>query len=132
MKKYLGIDWGKKRIGLAFAEDETKIVMPLKVVFNLNEVLDEIKDNEIDTVIIGMPFQLDKNEINKSIKDDFLNFVRLLEEKSGIKVKEVDERFTSKQADMMDKYNKRDGKRDINSAIIILQNYLDSINAGNI
>ena len=131
MKKYLGIDWGKKRIGLSFAESETKIVMPLKAVFNLKEVLKEITDNEIDVVVIGMPFQLDKAEINKSIKDDFLKFVKILEEKSGLKIEKIDERFTSKQADLMFCGNKRDGKRDINSAIIILQNYLDK-NAGNI
>lgn len=127
MKQYLGIDWGKKRIGLAFAESETRIVMPLKAVSSLKEVLGEIKDNRIDIIVIGMPFQSDKNEINKSIKDDFLNFLKLLKEKSGLKVEEIDERFTSKQADAMSVSGKRDGKRDINSAIIILQNYLDSI-----
>ena len=129
MKNYLGIDWGKKRIGLAFAEDETKIVMPLKAVFGLNEVLDEIVKNEVDIIVIGMPFQLDKAEINSSIKDDFLSFVSQLEEKSGLKVEGIDERFTSKQADMMSFEKGRDGRRDINSAIVILQNYLDKIDA---
>lgn len=127
MKNYLGIDWGKKRIGLAFAEEETKIVMPLKVVFNLSEILNEITKNEVDVIVIGMPFQLDKAEINSSIKDDFLNFVNQLEEKSGLKVEGIDERFTSKQADMMSFEKGRNGRRDINSAIVILQNYLDKI-----
>ncbi len=125
MKKYLGIDWGKKRIGLAIAESETNIVMPLKVVSNLGQVLEEIKENKINVVVIGIPFRLDKMELNQSIKDDFLKFKKVLEEKSKLKVQGIDERFTSKQADRMSLNNKRDGTRDINSAIIILQNYLD-------
>ncbi len=125
MKKYLGIDWGKKRIGLAIAESETNIVMPLKIVSNLGQVLEEIKENKINVVVIGIPFRLDKMELNQSIKDDFLKFKKVLEEKSKLKVQGIDERFTSKQADRMSLNNKRDGTRDINSAIIILQNYLD-------
>ena len=30
MKKYLGVDWGEKRIGLAIANSELKMALPLK------------------------------------------------------------------------------------------------------
>ncbi|MCX6798380.1 MAG: Holliday junction resolvase RuvX [Candidatus Falkowbacteria bacterium] len=36
-KKYLGIDWGTKRIGLALADEETSLALPYKTVANLNE-----------------------------------------------------------------------------------------------
>ena len=44
VKKYLGIDWGTKRIGLALADEETNLALPYKTVANLEEVLFEIKD----------------------------------------------------------------------------------------
>ncbi|MBU0897878.1 Holliday junction resolvase RuvX, partial [Patescibacteria group bacterium] len=57
-KKYLGIDWGEKRIGLAIGDSETKIALPFKTVENIEAVLQVINDEKIDAVIIGEPLSI--------------------------------------------------------------------------
>ena len=55
--KFLGIDYGTKRIGLATADSQNKIATPLKVIDNngdaLKTVVEICKKKKIDTIVIG-------------------------------------------------------------------------------
>ena len=122
-KKYLGIDWGEKRIGLAIADEETCLALPLKTVASLNELLATIKEEEIDVIVIGSPKKMSGEAANNPL---WLNFVAQLEQKSGKKLEFLDERLSSLAADALSGEKKDKAERDEIAATIILQDYLDS------
>jgi len=123
-KKYLGIDWGKVRIGLAIGYSETKIAMPFKVVENINDIINIIRDEQIDITVIGEPRKM--RDKNLKMDKDFLKFADLLENKINIPIKKIDERLSSQAADALEGNNKTKAPRDALAAMLILQTYLDS------
>ncbi len=122
-KKYLGIDWGEKRIGLATADDETCIALPFKTVSNLAEVLTAVKEEEIDIIVIGSPKKMSGEAANNPL---WLSFVSELKARSGKPVNFLDERLSSLAADALSGEDKEKAERDEIAATIILQDYLDS------
>lgn len=116
----LGIDYGKKRIGLAWAQVGLDVVLPYGIVNNFDELTSLIKKEGIDKLVVGMPLGLDakENENTKRVKE----FAEDLKEKTNLPVEFVDERFSSHQADSMG----GDVSRDEKAAMVILQSYLDS------
>lgn len=121
-QKYLGIDWGEKRIGLALADEETCLALPFKTVSSLSELLEVILEEEIDEIIIGSPIKMNGDAANNP---SWLNFVEQLKEKSGKKLNFLDERLSSLAADALSGGKKDKAERDEIAASIILQDYLD-------
>jgi len=122
-KKYLGIDWGEKRIGLALADEETCLALPFKTVSSLAELLEVIKEEEIEEIVIGSPKKMNGDAANNP---SWLNFVEQLKEKSGKKINFLDERLSSLAADALSGEKKDKAERDEIAATLILQDYLDS------
>ncbi|MFH1427546.1 MAG: Holliday junction resolvase RuvX [Patescibacteria group bacterium] len=127
--KYLGIDWGSKRIGLAIGHSETGLATPYKVVGNMREIVDIIKSEEINEVIIGEPLKMENSKMKVQL--EFLNFLSDLKRKINIPVITFDERLTSKSADKLSKDKKNKAPRDAIAAMLILQTYLDKLNTNN-
>lgn len=123
MEKYLGIDWGEKRIGLSTADEETGLSLPLGTVPNLAGVLQTIIDEEITTIVIGRPYKIGGLDIKLS--PDYLKFLELLTSQITIPIHEIDERFSSKEADAMGGPKNMRAGRDEIAAALILQSYLD-------
>jgi len=121
-KKYLGIDWGTKRIGLALADEETCLALPYKTVANLEEVLKEIIEEEINFIVVGSPKKMSGEEANNK---EWEYFVGQLKEKSGVEVELLDERLSSLAADALSGEDKDKAGRDEIAATLILQDYLD-------
>jgi len=123
-QKYLGIDFGLKRIGLATSDDTLSVAFPYKTIKNSKQVVEEIfdliqKDN-ITKVVIGESKNLNMkdNPIMKQINV----FKKALEEK-GVEVDFHPEMYSSAQVvKLMGEENKA---IDASAAAIILQNYLD-------
>ena len=128
--KYLSIDLGLKRIGLAYSAHKD-LVTPLPAIIrkNRNQASDEvkkiIKEWEIDTVIIGIPLGgSSEDEMRRRIAH-FMNLVDFDGE-----VFYQDEAGSSLEAENMMKGEIkyiRDGRIDSISAMIILQRYLQTI-----
>ena len=123
-KKYLGIDWGEKRIGLALADNEIKIAVPYKVVGTLDKIIQVIEEEKVDKIIIGQPIKMRGDK--KDLSDEFNNFIKILKEAVTIPIKLVDERLSSKAADALIGDKKTKAPRDAIAAMLILQSYLDS------
>jgi putative holliday junction resolvase len=121
-RQYLGVDWGEKRIGLALADGETKMALPLGTVSNLKELLKVIEEENITSIIIGSPQKMSGEKVD-SVR--FLQFLKDLKKQSEIEVIEVDERLSSKAADALFGGKKDKAKRDEIAATLILQTYLD-------
>ena len=125
--KYLAIDLGLKRIGLAYSAHED-LVTPLKAIIrkNRNQASDEVKKTikewEIDTIVIGIPLGgSSEDEMRRRIAH-FMNLVDFDGE-----VLYQDEAGSSKEAEALIKgeiKHIRDGRIDSISAMIILQRYL--------
>jgi len=122
-KKYLGIDWGEKRIGLATADGETCLALPFKTVTTLEDVLEVVKKEEIDVIVIGSPKKMSGAVANNPT---WLNFVAQLKSQSGRPVELLDERLSSLAADALSGASQEKAARDEIAATIILQDYLDS------
>lgn len=119
---YLGIDWGEKRIGLATADSEVKLALPLKTVASLAEVLSILKEEQTDVIIMGAPQKMSGADADNPA---WVNFTAQLREKSGLPVETVDERLSSLAADALGGEDKETASRDEVAASIILQSYLD-------
>ena len=125
--KYLAIDLGLKRIGLAYSAHKD-LVTPLKAIIrkNRNQASDEVKKTikewEIDAVVIGIPLGgSSEDEMRRRIAH-FINLVDFDGE-----VFYQDEAGSSKEAESLIKGEIkyiRDGRIDSISAMIILQRYL--------
>lgn len=120
--KYLGIDWGEKRLGLANADSELNLALPLATVGTLVEVLALIKEEKIDIIILGHPRKMSGAASDNSA---WLNFYEELKKRSGRRVELLDERLSSLAADALEGGDKEKAGRDELAATLILQDYLD-------
>lgn len=138
--KYLGIDFGLKRIGIAISDTGKKFSFYRDYVLNnsvgYGKIVSLIINENVTKLIIGYPlnFKSEKTEITLSVEQFRLELESLLA-KQGKKVEIVffDERFTSSLAQEnlinsgLSKKKRRDkGIVDSIAAKIILQDYLDS------
>ena len=134
MGRILGIDYGKKRVGLAVTDPLQIFASPLSTVNvqEFDEFLNEYMSYEIvDEFVVGYPVQMN-NKPSESVK--YIEpFIKRLRKKFPDKpVNLVDERFTSQIAmkAMIEggvKKKERQNKMitDMISASIILQSFLD-------
>tara|TARA_B100000780_G_scaffold260400_1_gene212114 strand:+ start:18292 stop:18702 length:411 start_codon:yes stop_codon:yes gene_type:complete len=134
--KFIGIDFGLKRIGVAITDELNIIASPYDTVEtnNIYIFLKELLGNEnIKKLIIGNPINLDNslNPISKEISDFTKSFSSLY---SDVEIIHIDERFTSKMAKRailasgVNKKRRQDKKLvDKISATIILQTYLNQL-----
>lgn len=122
--KYLGVDFGLKRVGLA--QSEGTLASPLQTI-SVRGVKDAIKkisqfaqDKKVSKIVVGLP----EGKLGKTA----LGFVRGLKN-AGLNVETADETLSSQKAIYkMIEENIPRGKRQINdaySAAIILQDWLD-------
>jgi putative Holliday junction resolvase len=125
--KYLAIDLGLKRIGLAYSAHKD-LVTPLPAIIrkNRNQASDEvkkaIKEWEIDTVVIGIPLGGSSEDEMRRRISHFMNLVDFDGE-----LFYQDEAGSSLEAENLMKGEIkyiRDGRVDSISAMIILQRYL--------
>lgn len=123
--KYLGIDFGLKRIGLAISEGDLASPWKILEVNNFSGAIEQvsavIKDGGFEKIIVGLP----EGKMGKNI----IRFVNTLR-KQGFAVETADETLSSKNAlQVMIKQGVGQKKRHSNdaaAAAIILQDYLDS------
>jgi putative holliday junction resolvase len=128
LKKYLGVDWGEKRIGLALADGETKLATPFKTAANVDEVVKIIGEENIDVVVLGKPVSIKNYEL-KITNEKFNIFFQELKKNIQIPIELVDERLSSKAADALAGDKKTKSSRDEIAAMLILQTWLDRKNS---
>ena len=135
MPKSLGIDYGNKRIGIAISDSSAMIASALctidtKDIFTFLKGL--IQKESIDCIVVGEARNLDLTKTDSSLSIEI--FIKKLNKiYPEIKIRTIDERFTSKIAfqsivDSGINKKKRRNKSLIDkvSAAIILQDYLSS------
>lgn len=131
--KYLGVDYGSKRIGIAVSDDTGSIAFPLAVVAAGPRALEEVENiarvNNVELIVLGESLNF-KNEPNP-IMEDIEQFKADIAELTGLPVEYQREFFTSTEAarqfapDGSRKKNPSQEKLDAAAAALILQGYLD-------
>lgn len=121
--KYIGIDFGEKRVGIAISDEDGKIAFPALVLENNNKLLQNIfsfcQENNIKNVILGESKNY-KGQSNLIMKK--INSFKLELESLRLKVFWEPEFMTSIQASRITGENKM---LDASAAALILQSYLD-------
>lgn len=129
----LGIDYGTRRIGLAFG-DELGVATPLPALVDADPaqrwagLLAVAKQRRATDLVLGYPLNMDDTAGPKAKEAEALA-VRLRAE-LGLPVHLIDERLTSYEAESsIAKHKRRDvrasGLIDSRAATLILQDYLD-------
>ncbi len=130
--RYLGIDYGHKRIGVAVSDELGKFAFPLDVVEQGKShedatllIKEIIKKNNIHVVVIGESKNLDGTP--NPIASEIAVFARRLQTQEGhahIKIVFEPEMYSSVQAEQITGKN---SKSDASAAAVILQGYLDRL-----
>lgn len=134
-KRIVGVDYGRKRIGVAYSDPLRITAQPLATIVlkspseAVNKICAALADYDVELVVIGLPVSLSGSK-GGQMADEIREFVAALE-KRGYRTHLEDEAFTSEQAkDTLRRGGKSEkqmrGKLDTIAAQIILQDYLDS------
>ena len=138
MKRFLGIDYGKKRVGIALSDENGRLAFPYKILKHDEELPDAIQnicgEQDVGEIILGesVDFSGENNDIMKEIE----KFKKEIS-KFGIPIHFQKEFMTSveargregKEANNARKVkNKKSKKIDDSAAALILQRYLEKIN----
>jgi putative Holliday junction resolvase len=142
--RFLGIDYGTKRIGVAISDENHTLAFPREIVLNdlntFNKLGDIIKEENIKEIVIGesVDFSGKLNALSGRIEV----FILELGEKFGLPVHKQKEFLTSVEARKAGNTKKglspsqahskvkqiKSGRIDASAAALILQRYLDKIN----
>ncbi|MBN1347696.1 MAG: Holliday junction resolvase RuvX [Phycisphaerae bacterium] len=138
MPRYLGIDYGKRRIGLAVSDEMATLASPLATLPSTGSpctdalnVIDVADRERVEIFVVGLPLNMDGSEGPQAkLSRAFADGLR-----AGSTARTVelwDERLSSFAADqLLDQTGlspaKRKKRRDQIAAQVILQSYLDSL-----
>ncbi len=123
--KILGVDYGRKWIGLAISDDERRLAFAYKTLENdtrLFSILNEIvKKEEIYKIVIGLPLNKQMKPTEQTVETE--HWASELIKKVEVPIDFENEIFTSKAADKLGAKNQHAA-----AAAIFLQSYLDRNN----
>lgn len=135
MGRLIGIDYGRKRVGIAHSDPMQIIASPLCTLppaESLDFLQKYVRENPVEAIVVGQPHHTYDVDAPVEIETDIRAFIaRLAEVLPGIPVERYDERFTSKMAahDLfcsgVSRSKRREkGNLDMTSAAIILRDYI--------
>lgn len=140
----LCIDYGHKRVGLACADSELRVAVPIPAAVEgspqarLEHIAREIRERKIGTIVVGYPYNMDGSVGFKAREVDA--FIGVIEKMFGLPVVRFDERLSSFQAESDSsafsragrksvaarKRLRRSGDIDSRASALILREYLES------
>ena len=127
----LGIDYGEKKIGLAYGEGTSRIAVPLDVVPNRGEetirILGQrVSAEDIDVIVVGVPLLHGKEHTSEQVEKT-RTFIKKLKEVVAIPVEEEDESYTTWESVRLQKEEGAQAKEDALAAMIIVKQYLERL-----
>ena len=137
--RYLAIDYGQKRTGLAICDREEMLASPFAVLDNPKEVLAKIsavvEKEEIEAIIVGLPLNMDDSQGPQA--KQVLKFAEQLKSVIEVPIHFQDERLSSFAAEeklLAGEFTRKKKKKrlDAVAAAEILQAFLEQKKTGNI
>ena len=138
MERYLCLDIGDKRIGVAVSDPFNSYSLPVATYFrknlktDLEKITEFIKEKGATTLVCGLPVNFDGSPSVQTNKALFL--IERIKEKTPVKVVIVDERCSTCEAEevLISQGKSREERKsvvDSLAAATILQGYLNDINS---
>jgi putative Holliday junction resolvase len=146
--KYLGVDYGTKKIGISKSNESGTIAFPVSIIApdtkntHIDTILDMCKQEEITNIVIGHSIDFDGKD--NAIEKDIAMFIeKLLQADSTLAIHRFDERMSTSgaQAVLRHSFQKKTGEKhtsahakkvrahtkddDAKVAAYILQGFLD-------
>lgn len=132
----LGIDWGEKRIGLAFA-DELGVALPLPAAVaptkkeRMQQIETAIRQRRVQCLVVGYPLNMNGSVGFKAREVDA--FIHDLEKRFQLPVHRIDERLSSHCVEQglreqKKKPDRKSGEIDSRAAALILQDFIEQQN----
>ena len=125
--RFMGIDYGTKRIGVSVSDENCTLAFPKEIVPNdegafgrLGEI---IREENVSEIVVGESVDF-KGKLNK-LSDEIEVFISGLKERFKLPVYKEKEFLTSVEAR---RYQTKPGRADASAAALILQRYLDRKN----
>lgn len=122
--RFLAIDYGKKRVGIAISDEAGKFALPKVVLDNDKSLIENIQKicagSGIGKIVLG-----ESNDLSgrpNPIMEDISRFKRELEAATTLPVHLEPEFFTSAEAEQIQGKNKM---HDASAAALILKHYLE-------
>jgi len=138
--RLMGIDPGRKRVGIAISDENKIIATPYTTIIKnkysdfIKEIIKVVEENQIKGIVIGNPINMDgtTSQSSQSAKDLAINLSKDVTENVTL----WDERLSSQGAfnlsnDLSSNTSKKVSKLDENSAQFILQGALDYLTRKN-
>jgi len=133
--RFMGIDPGTRRVGLALGDDEGGLASPHKTLTRvddpslLREILSEAKAHEVESVVLGLPLRMNGLEGPEAKYARALG--KAIEQRGKLPVVLWDERLTTVSAERQLRGaglrgEKKKGLIDQAAATVLLQSYLDA------
>ncbi len=125
--RYLGIDYGTAHIGLALGDDETRLAIPFQTIESSKEDVwvaleTTIFLEGIDAIVVGMPNNPGHDGEQENLTKEFITQLR---HRVLCPIYEIDERFTSQEAQKR-MHDGGGGDEHAIAAMLILQSYFDN------
>jgi len=135
MSRFLALDHGTKRIGVAVSDELKMIAQPLEYILTepfetfLVRLKQIMAEKEVELLFIGMPRNMDGTYGPAAQKVE--EFIAQLKPEISVPIKTLDERLTSAQANrvlLQGNVRRADRKQKVDAmaAAILLQSYLDN------
>ncbi|MGB9682285.1 MAG: Holliday junction resolvase RuvX [bacterium] len=131
--RYLGIDFGLKRIGFSISDENRRIAFGLTTIegYKMKDLISYIKElvvrYRVEKIVVGFPKNM--NGTPGVLSKDIYNFIEKIKGAIGdVEIILWDERLTTLQGERIQKEMKKKRKRiivDEIAATLILQSYLD-------
>jgi len=132
--RVLGLDLGKKRIGLAISDEDARFAFPAGTLMSagpkadLSAICAWIEERGVEHVVVGLPRHMDGRRGPEAEAAEA--FALALSRRAGIPVGTLDERWTSVEAERVLRAQGKRGKKlkarvDEVAASIILRTYLE-------
>lgn len=133
--RILGLDIGKKTIGVALSDEAGITAQPLKLIKrsslakDLEDVLQTAREHSVGKILAGLPLNMDGT--SSSTTEFVLKFVEMLRAKSPVPVITWDERLSTAAVErvLIEGDMSRSRRKEVidkMAAAYILQGYLDS------
>ncbi len=122
--RYIGIDYGTKRIGVAVSDDEGTLAFPREVLRNSPETIERLVDlcqgEGVAAIVVGD--SIDLNGRPNPLMDVVRPFASALSERLSLPLYYMNEVLTSREAMHIQGDNDHN---DASAAAIMLQSFLD-------
>lgn len=129
--RILGIDYGDKKIGLAFGDSDAHVALPLDVVPNMGEqtlrvFADKVKSEDIDAIVVGVPLSTGSHHSPVQLEKTRA-FIKQLESLISVPIVEEDESYTTAESIRLKREEGAEAEEDALAAMLIVQAYIDHL-----